>query len=250
MAEHSTPRLRDEPLLLDGFVGGDQVWSVIVSIAEGMRTDGWALIGGQMVALHGFGAGVVPPRATMDIDIVADVVVRRTALRQCADLLESLDFQPQPSISGKTLHRFVGARGQVDLVVPDHVPSSLAQKLRGHRPVAVAGGRRALDRAARLAVVLDNRHADVLVPDLRGALVLKARAAIADRRNSDRHLSDLAFLCSLVADPLGLADALDAKERRSVRRVHLSADATMAPWVFLPAAVRHDAAETWSVLTR
>lgn len=124
-------------------------------------------------------------------------------------------LQPQPSISGKTLHRFVGARGQVDLVVPDHVPSSLAQKLRGHRPVAVAGGRRALDRAARLAVVLDNRHADVLVPDLRGALVLKARAAITDRRDSDRHLSDLAFLSSLVADPLGLADALDAILRRN-----------------------------------
>lgn len=211
-------------------------------------SDEWALVGGQMVALHGFVSGVTPPRATDDIDIVADVVVRRGVLSRCAGVLESLDYAPQPSITGRTLHRFTGVRGHVDLVVPDHVPASLVPKLRGYQPVPIVGGRRALDRAALVPVVLDGRRADIAVPDLRGAVVLKARAAVGDNRDAQRHISDIAFLCSVVNDPLGMRDELDANERRSLRRVELPADPTIAPWVFLPAGVRADAAEAWGVL--
>lgn len=250
MTDRRVPaRLVAESVDLDRFVGSDDVWAVIADIAAALRSDEWALVGGQMVALHGFVTGTTPPRATDDIDIVADVVIRRGVLSRCARVLESLDFAPQPSVGGRTLHRFSGERGQVDLVVPDHVPAALLSKLHGYEPVSIAGGRRALDRAALVHVVLGGRQVELAVPDLRGAIVLKARAAVADNRDADRHLSDIAFLSGLVADPLAMRSELDVKERRSLRRVRLPTDVTLAPWVFLHTEVRADAVETWSVLT-
>ena len=94
--ERDLPMLVERPVILDAVVGSDPIWSAVVDIAEAMRQDKWVLIGGQMVALHGFAAGAVPPRATTDIDIVADVVVRVGALERCAAVLESLQFDPRP----------------------------------------------------------------------------------------------------------------------------------------------------------
>lgn len=174
MAESSRlPALTDEVLLLDSVVGNDPVWRAIRDIAAHMRTDEWVLIGGQMVAMHGFIAGTTPPRATTDIDIVANVMVR------------------------------VGALGS---------------------------------------------EVEIIVPDMRGAMVLKARAAAADRRDTERHFADLAFLCSVVADPIELRGQLDTKERSSLLRVVLPDDPRSPPWVFLDAAARLNAVETWRLL--
>jgi predicted nucleotidyltransferase len=244
------PVLAERAVVLDALFGSDPIWSAVVDIAGAMRQDEWLLIGGQMVALHGFIAGAVPPRATTDIDIVADVMVRAGALQRCAAVLEALHFDPQPSITGRSLHRFVGARGSVDLLVPDHLPATVSARLRGYSAVPIVGGRRALNRAGLVPVVLGDRRVDVVTPDLQGALVLKARAASADRRDTERHLSDLAFLSSLVADPLAMATAIDGNERRSLRRIALGADTRFAPWVFLPADVRQDAADAWRALCR
>ena len=97
------PVLTDDVIDLAGWVGGDPLWRAIAEIAAAMRSDEWLLIGGQMVALHGFVAGTVPPRTTTDIDIVAAVLVRRGALDRCADVLEAMDLRPQPSVTGKSL---------------------------------------------------------------------------------------------------------------------------------------------------
>lgn len=178
-------------------------------------------MGGKWWALHGFVAGVPPVRVTTDIDIVADVVVRSAALQHVVAVLESLEFVAEPSVSGRSLHRFVSARNTVDLVVPDHPPAGTSVKIHGYPAVQIAGGRRALDRAALVPVNLGSRHADIVMPDLRGALVMKARAAVTDSRNPDRHISDLAFLSTLISDPIAMAAALDVRERRSLRRVKL-----------------------------
>jgi predicted nucleotidyltransferase len=242
--------LAERAVVLDASFGSDPIWSAVIDIAEAMRQDEWSLIGGQMVSLHGFIAGAVPPRATTDIDIVVDVTVRAGALQRSAAVLESLQFDPQPSITGKSLHRFVGARASVDLLVPDHLPARVSARLRGYSAVPIVGGRRALDRAGLVTVVLGDRRADIVTPDLQGALVLKARAASADRRDTARHLSDLAFLSSLVADPLAMAAEIDGNERRSLRRIALGVDTRFPPWVFLPADVRQDAADAWRALCR
>jgi predicted nucleotidyltransferase len=244
------PLITDRVVALDPLVGVDTLWRVIVDIAAVLASDEWVLIGGQMVVLHGFIAGVEPPRATTDIDIVADVLARKGMLERCASALESMQLQPRPSITGKSLHRFVGERATVDLVVPDHLPTSAAVRLRGYSAVPITGGRRALDRAGRVAVTLGSDAAEIVVPDLRGAIVLKARAASADRRDNERHVSDVAFLCSLVTDPLELAVQLDSKERRSLRRIDLANDTRSTPWVFLEPSARLDALDAWRELTK
>ena len=97
-------------------------------------------------------------------------------------------------------------------------------------------------------MVTGGAQVDIVVPDLRGAIVLKARAALGDRRDNERHIMDVAFLCSLVSDPLGLSAALDAKERASLRRVDMPGDPRQFPWVFLDEAVRLNSIETWRAL--
>ena len=249
MADHrQLPRITGRVLSLDALVGDDPVWRAIADIAAGMRVDEWVLIGGQMVALHGFIGGESPPRATTDIDIVADVLVRPGALGRCVDVLTSMELEEKPSITGKSLHRFVGKRATVDLVVPDHLPRSASTRIHGYEAVAISGGQRALDRAGLVQATVGGTRVDIAVPDLRGALVLKARAAVGDRRDNERHLTDIAFLCNLVPDPLSLSAALDANERSSLRRVDLTDDSRLAPWVFLDEAARLNAIETWRAL--
>ena len=69
----------------------------------------------------------------------------------------------------------------MDLLVPDHLPARVSARLRGYSAVPIVGGRRAIDRAGLVPVVrLGDRRVEVVIPDLRGALVLKARAASVD----------------------------------------------------------------------
>jgi hypothetical protein len=62
------------------------------------------------------------------------------------------------------------------------------------------------------------RRALVARPNLLGAMVIKAAAVNADPR-PQRHLFDLAFLCSLVGDPIALRTELTAKDRSRLHAV-------------------------------
>lgn len=244
------PWLTTDVVELDRHAVADRkLWATLLRMSDRLDSDEWVLVGGQMVALHGYIHRTTPPRTSEDIDIVANMIVRPASLRHCADAAEAIGLEPQPSVSGRRLHRFEGAGVRVDLLVPDHLPRHLAPRVRGFRPVNIAGGQRALDRAHAVRVVLEDLDANVVVPDLRGALVLKARAAVADTRDRERHESDIAFLCSLIDDPRQIAGELDPKERRSLQKVQLSADARLRPWVQLDPATRADAAEAWTRLT-
>ena len=230
-------------------VAEQKLWSALVRFAREMNPWDWVLVGGQMVALHGYIAGAVPPRSTEDIDIVANVLVRRNSLEACASAAEHINLRAKPPLHGRRLQRFEGDGVKLDLLVPDHLPSRMHLSLRGHSPVPIPGGQRALVRAHVVTVQVGEETGVVSVPDLRGALVLKSRAAIADGRDSERHTSDIAFLCGLVEDPRQLAAELDNSERRYLRRVALPNDSRAVPWVLLDAARRDDALETWKRIT-
>ncbi|ACU40046.1 hypothetical protein [Actinosynnema mirum] len=107
-------------------------------------------------------------------------------------------------------------------------------------------------------VVLRAAHggdaAEIVVPDLARALKLKAaaydqhrRARPADAWNS-RHLTDLAFLCSVVDDPDAVRDDLGATPEGG----HLALAAVLDPpshlaWTALGKAAE-DARLVWEVL--
>jgi predicted nucleotidyltransferase len=244
------PWLTNDVIDLDrDTVAETKIWTALIEIARRLEPQDWVLVGGQMVALHGYIRDSTPPRTSEDIDLVANLLVRPRSLQDCAAAVESINLTARPSLTGKRLHRFEGGGIRVDLLVPDHLPRHLAPRLRGHRAVTITGGQRALDRAHLVHVRLGPLDATVVVPDLRGAIVLKARAAMVDNRDPDRHQSDVAFLCSLIDDPRRIAGELDVKERRYLKRCQLPTDARRSPWVQLDPRSRADAAEAWTRLT-
>ncbi len=248
--------MSEPPWLTDDIVDLDrdgaaekQIWVALIEIARRLDRQDWVLVGGQMVALHGFIADRTPPRTSEDIDLVANLLVRSASLHDCAAATESINLTPRPSLNGKRLQRFEGGGIRVDLLVPDHLPRHLAPRLHGYRAVTITGGQRALDRAHLVRVRLGKVNTAIVVPDLRGAIVLKARAAVVDSRDPERHKGDIAFLCSLIGDPRLIARELDVKERRYLNRCQLPTDPRRPPWVQLDPLTRAEAAEAWTRLT-
>src|SRR5947209_17107316 len=68
------PRVSLPPVLLPPLSDGlDRLWDLILDIAEKLPAPGWALVGGQMVMLHGLIAGRTAMRASQDVDLLADL---------------------------------------------------------------------------------------------------------------------------------------------------------------------------------
>lgn len=225
-----------------------QLWSQLVELSRHLELDDWLLVGGQMVALHCHLAGVAPGRATTDIDIVANVLTTNRALSACRAAARAMGLEPDPSLDGRHLHRFRNDTMVLDVMVPDHTPQHLVLRLAGREAVPIVGAARALQRAACCTIDTGAGRADIPVPDLRGALVLKARAWVADTRDRGRHLYDLAQLSATIDDPLTLGAALDRKERRALRRVTMPVATTADPWLQLASEHRNDAVEAWQTI--
>ncbi|MEK7411194.1 MAG: hypothetical protein AAB327_07420 [Actinomycetota bacterium] len=117
------PWLTDDVINLDrDVVAEKQLWRALLQIAGRLDPQDWVLVGGQMVALHGYIHGSTPPRTSDDIDLVANLLVRAASLQNCASAAESINLTPRPSLVGKYLQRFEGDGIKVDLLVPDTYP--------------------------------------------------------------------------------------------------------------------------------
>ena len=98
----------------------------------------------------------------------------------------------------------------------------------------IAGGTYALLRSSPVSVSVAGRAGVVHRPDLAGAILIKAVAAARDtRRGPERHLRDLAFLLSLVADPIAVREELGAANRARVRSVEELRDPRHEAWGLL-----------------
>jgi len=225
-----------------------ELWSLVAELANRFEPKSWVLIGGQMVALHVHLAGGVPRRTTTDVDIVADILTDRGAFHACRAVALDMGLEAQPSITGRNLHRFSGPAGHLDLMVPDHLPPNLTRQFTRPTPVPVAGGQRALDRRTFVRIDTEAGPASIPLPDLVGAIVIKARAATSDTRDRDRHHTDIAQLAAIVDDPIELRDSLDAKEKRYLRRTRLPEDRTKSPWLELGDQTRQRAIDAWLTL--
>ena len=173
---------------------GTSLWHVLLDLRK--ATDGWTLVGGQMVLLHGLEHETAPARISVDIDLIADVRARPRRMPLIVAALAAAGFvigEPDPD---GYAHRYSRERIVVDLLVPDHAgPRADARTNDSTVSTPVSGGTYALQRSADIEVVVDGRIGLVPLPDLAGAILIKARAAVIDRRRGpDRHYRDLAFL--------------------------------------------------------
>ena len=207
------------------------LWDALLDIADKMPS-GWTLIGGQMVLLHGLEKGRVPPRVSDDLDLVVDVRVRPHVLAPMVAALVDLGFETTGVSADGVAQRFVRGDVAVDLVVPDGVGERVDLRTIGAGvTVEVGGGTFALERSGPLEVRTGNRTGEVPRPDLAGAVLIKAVAVKRDRkRGPERHLRDLAFLLSLVEDPLALRSALGSRKRRQIGAVSQLADPEHEAW--------------------
>ena len=166
----------------------------------------WTLIGGLMVLTHCAEHGAPFTRPTGDADVAVSVFTHRSALHSLTARLRRTGFRdvtPDPLAGGPHLsYRWSRSAAKIDVAVPPKAneQKDAATTVSGHISVELPATQQALSRTQRLAIRLaDGTQGHVRRPDLLGSVVIKAAAAVADRRNPARHREDLVALADLLA---------------------------------------------------
>jgi hypothetical protein len=224
-----------------------ELWPLLLRLAE-ERQDGWSIVGAQMVTLHASHHGVRRPLITEDVDVVVDI--RTTALREVAAWFIGEGFELATPSTGGTGHRFVRGRASIDLLAIDHYGRADLTTIPPMTTVAIAGGRRAIDRSIMADIATaEGLTGSVPVPDWLGAVLLKARAAITVPGSRSKHLQDLALLLGLPTDVVEWSTRLRGRDRTHLRAAGELIDE--ATWRAVAASVRvSDARSALEILTR
>ena len=231
----------------------DGLWDVILDLTQQIPAGSWALVGGQMVLAHGLLVGRTPTRVSGDIDVLGNMLSSSGAVRRAVTAVRQLGFEPEPTLEGSLLYRF---RRQsdghvVDVLAPDHTPPSWKlTSVPPHQTLNIDGGNQALKRLVTIEVTKDGRTESVPVPNLLGALMLKAAAHQVDSRDRARHATDAGFLTSLIVDPLQVRQQFKGSDGKRLHRLNeeIGTRDHMA-WNLLGDAA-NDAYATWQILTR
>ena len=114
--------MTETPVVVEATTRQFESWKVVAVVAETLGSSGWALAGGQMVALHLLIAHLPFPRVTIDADTIVDVRVRPDAARLASAGLVGAGWVA--SGVDNTVHRFTSpAGGIVDILGPDGLRS-------------------------------------------------------------------------------------------------------------------------------
>ena len=97
-----------------------ELWDALLDIADRVP-EGWTLIGGQMVLLHGLEKDRIPPRVSEDLDLVVDVRVRPPVLATLVSALADLGFTDAGVSADGVAQRFIRGGVGVDVLAPDGV---------------------------------------------------------------------------------------------------------------------------------
>lgn len=185
-----------------------ELWPGVLTLAVNLPAD-HVVIGGVMVFLHGAVAGRRPVRVTRDVDVLCDVEVSASSIRDTVAVLGQLGYEIAADAPNESAHRYRGPNGeQVDVLAPFGVkpPPDLTTTPPG-TTIEVPVGREALRHRVVVHATYEDQAADLVVPDMTRALKLKAAAYSQQHRKSpakawnSRHLEDLTFLTSLITDP-------------------------------------------------
>jgi len=202
-------------------IGDDDLlppWTTVFEVARAIDVSDWVLVGGLMVQLHARRASIPPPRATKDVDLIADVMTNRSSFGAIASALTGIGFEVTvPDARNAPIYRFTRGDEQVDVMVADHLPSRMQPRFRARPAFAVDGGAQALDRRDSFAIRSTRGPIAISAPDILGALIGKGAAFMVDQRDSGRHLEDAAVLLASI-DSVGDLDlTLSANDRKRLR---------------------------------
>jgi hypothetical protein len=185
-------------------------------------SDGWTLIGGQLVHLHCAERGRFPIRPTNDADTVIDVRADPTILHTFTKTLTELGFISAGISPEGRQHRWVRGRASIDVLLPEGVGERASELpgVTGSPTLSTAGGTQALQRSETVAVTVDGRAGFVRRPNLVGALVVKAAAhSNHNDRDPRRHRRDFVVLAGLITASDFAGEDLTKTDRRRLRSV-------------------------------
>lgn len=232
-------------------------WGGVAEISDALPVEAWVLIGGLMVQAHGYAIGLTDVRPTADVDVCVRVEDDGGRLAVVADALEALGYALRPGVDprSRVAHRFTreregDSRDVVDVVIADHARPRPGARLRLRRfdPVRVDGGTQALRRTVLASMQIGDRPSVLALPDVLGALVMKAAAHQADTRDRERHLADAALLLACVHDPYAERARFAGSDRRRLLALQQALPDDHPAWLRLPAGWRRDAQATLRLL--
>lgn len=217
-----------------------ELWAAIVELST--LDVQWTLVGGQMVRVHAHLVGVEPPSVTADADVVADVRARPDALVAIVQKLRSIGFVGEAG-TGRFTKPATPLALKFDVLIPESVGVRTERRVqRTLHTVSAPGATQALQRSERVEVDMAGTVHAVPVPNLLGAVILKACAVDLPITEDERyrHKRDLVFLLSLVDNPLHVREQLVAKDKQRLIAAHRRIDAYDSAWSVLvaPAATR------------
>ena len=149
-------------------------WLGVLDLYD-LLSEGWTLIGGQLVHLHCAERGQFPIRPTNDADTVIDVRADERFLRTFTDTLIDLGFQADGISAEGVQHRWRRDEATIDVLLPEGIGERVAarQGVTGSPTISTAGGTQALQRSETVSVEVAGREGFVRRPNLVGALVVK-----------------------------------------------------------------------------
>lgn len=206
--------------VVSGSAAESRLWATLREVCELFEGLEWVLVGGLMVKVLEAEHGRVTPVTTVDVDAVIDVraTLREQGTREAVRRLKAAGFMPfEPN--RETVYRFTRDGDIVDVLAPDGLGDRA--DIVTEPPATTfrtAGGSRVLRHRRTLLVTRDGGTFSVPVPELGGALIIKARAASGATTSKSKHERDLARLLALVEHPYEMRETLTAKERRYLRR--------------------------------
>jgi hypothetical protein len=216
-----------------------ELWNALLDLAD--QSADWTLIGARMVQVHAVSAGRILARLSRDGDALADARKKPNPVKAIARILVDAGFElTEPSYMGLG-HEFKRGNVAIDVLAPEHLgDNSLEARttLPGAHTVGVPGGRQALARTASVEVRVGPRVGSLPVPNLLGAILLKAKAVDVDDV-PDNQRSDLALLLSLTKNVDALAAELEGNERRWLAKRREMDDPNAKCWLGMtPAAAQ------------
>jgi hypothetical protein len=205
------------------------MWQALLDLSQ-RQPEGWTLIGAQMVALHGFEHHRIPPRSSIDADVLVNVRLLQDGTERLSRLLLEAGFELAGMSADEVGHRFRSDQVEIDVLAPDGLgPRANVHTVPPAHTVLVPGGTQALERTELAEVSLEEKVGVIPRPSLLGAILLKARAIEVDDVPSQQR-QDLAFLLSLVIDPRILAHGLKPRERLWLKRQLEMMDSRAIVW--------------------
>jgi hypothetical protein len=227
-------------------------WDTVIQLADVMDKDAWLLVGGLMVQAHAVIAGR-ESRATQDIDMLINILADGNNLGKVYRGLQSAGFSfVDHGLRGFDAHRFSNNGLVVDVLIADHLPTRRkAMALINSVPLMeMPGGAQAIERRIQLNLHGSEKIVNLCIPDLLGALVLKAAAFIGDGRNGDRHLDDIALLSSLITEHAIIISQLRGSDRRRLLAAKRAlADPNHRSWLKMSEDERIAGQDTLRIIT-